>query len=334
MISPLPIDIQTAYQNLLDRHRRQPSVSIGGSLMKKAKSGRDYWIARRRIGSRTFDEQVGPDTPDIRAKVDRARKEQAALQEWEQVEASLVAQLRAAGARTLDMQTGKLLNAIARSGFFRAGGILAGTHAFALYELELGVRFEMSMVRTEDIDILAARGISIATTGKTETMSGLFGELGLTPVGGAGDASPVSWQTSQGTPVDILTPRRRGGQDIVRHEKLGVYAQALPYIEFAMEAPIEAVALYRSGILVRIPSPERYAIHKLIVASLRQGTHRAKSAKDLAQAATLIEVLKEQRPYELETAYEDAVDRGKSWHKAIESAFKARPDIKAHLDEL
>lgn len=334
MINPLPIDIQTAYQNLLDRHRRQPRVSISGSLMKKTKSGRSYWIARRRVGGRTFDEQIGPDTPDIRAKVDRAQEEQATLQEWERGEASLVAQLRAAGARTLDMQTGKLLNAIARSGLFRSGGILAGTHAFALYELELGVRFEMSMVRTEDIDILAARGVSIATPGRTENLSELFGELGLIPVGGVDDAAPASWQTPQGTPVDILTPRRRGGRDIVHHEELGVHAQALPYIEFAMEAPVEAVALYRNGIFLRIPSPERYAIHKLIVASLRQGTHRAKSAKDLAQAATLIEVLKEQRPYELETAYEDAVDRGKSWHKAIESAFKARPDIKAHLDEL
>ena len=94
------------------------------------------------------------------------------------------------------------------------------------------------------------------------------------------------------------------------------------------------MALYREGVRVCIPSPERYAIHKLIVASARTGTHRAKVENDLAQAAALIEVLVEARPYELSVALADARDRGPKWEKAIAESLSLRPDISMLLDRL
>lgn len=62
--------------------------------------------------------------------------------------------------------------------------------------------------------------------------------------------------------------------------------------------------------LIQIPRPEAYAIHKLIVANRRQGQDRLKAPKDMAQAALLIEALAEDRPEELREAYEDALSRG------------------------
>jgi hypothetical protein len=53
--------------------------------------------------------------------------------------------------------------------------------------------------------------------------------------------------------------------------------------------------------LVRVPVPERYAIHKLIVSQLRTKTS-SKPEKDLHQAATLIEALSERFPGALEDA--------------------------------
>lgn len=53
----------------------------------------------------------------------------------------MVAQLRAAGVPVLDRDTGKVLNAMAKSGVFRLSGTLVGTHAFRLYGVELGVQF-------------------------------------------------------------------------------------------------------------------------------------------------------------------------------------------------
>jgi hypothetical protein len=68
---------------------------------------------------------------------------------------------------------------------------------------------------------------------------------------------------------------------------------------------------------VRVTSPKRCAIHKLIVAYARTGTHRAKVEKDLAQAAALIEALVKGRRYELSAALAEARGRGPKWPAAI-----------------
>jgi hypothetical protein len=50
----------------------------------------------------------------------------------------------------------------------------------------------------------------------------------------------------------------------------------------------ETVILYRSGVLIQIPRPERFAVHKLIVADRRRGgPDHAEARKDRAQAAHL-----------------------------------------------
>lgn len=333
MADPIPLALQTAYQDLLDRHRRRPAVSIEGSLILKEKSGRKYWIARRRLGGGTVDTQLGPDNSEMLARVEAAKAEQETLAAWNNETSALVAQLRAARANTLDMQTGKIISALARIGYFAGGGVLAGTHAYALYEMELGVRFGGPAPRTEDIDVMADRTVRLAAENETKASTSFDG-IGLKPVASLNDPHPYRWQSDDGTPIDILTPMRRGRKPVVELEGLGLHAQALPFLEFALEDPIDAVALYREGVLVRIPAPERYAVHKLIVAAERAGSFRAKSAKDLEQAETLINALAEQRPFELKTAYEDASGRGRKWQSAIKRSLKTRPAIAETLANL
>lgn len=59
-----------------------------------------------------------------------------------------------------------------------------------------------------------------------------------------------------------------------------------------------------------------------------------KSAKDLAQAEALIEILAEDRPGELAAAWRDAVSRGPKWRDAIERSLKRRLAIRRRLDAL
>jgi hypothetical protein len=117
---------------------------------------------------------------------------------------------------------------------------------------------------------------------------------------------------------------------------LGVSAQALRHLDYLLEDPIPAVSLYRSGVLVQIPRPERYAIHKLIVAERRKaGPDTLKARKDRAQADFLIRVLAETRPDELRNAFDEAVRRGPKWKMRIDAALKKLPassdDIKRLL---
>lgn len=101
-----------------------------------------------------------------------------------------MAQLRAARLPTPTVGTGKLINALARVGLFRCGGVLVGTHAFGLYALELGVRLRDSLALTEDVDVAAARAVRIVTDDSTSLAASLGG-LALKPVAGPGEPHPV-----------------------------------------------------------------------------------------------------------------------------------------------
>ena len=134
--------------------------------------------------------------------------------------------------------------------------------------------------------------------------------------------------------VEFLTPAF-GDERVKPLPALGVSAQALNYLNFLIAEPIPAIALYRSGVLVQIPRPERFAIHKLIVADRRQGgPDQAKSRKDRSQAAFLIEVLSEDRPDDLAEALEDARSRGPRWRDRITASLARMPDSAAILRDL
>ena len=64
--------------------------------------------------------------------------------------------------------------------------------------------------------------------------------------------------------------------------------------------------------VVRVPLPERFAIHKLLVAQLRTG-REAKARKDLHQAAVLSAVLAENHPGALESALSTVPRRAKKY---------------------
>ena len=327
MTEHIPLSVQTTYRDLLDRQIRRPTPEIEGSIVPVENKGARYWVSRRRIGARVVEKRIGPDNAQNRRKAEELLRQNNALQEWLRETGRLVSQLRAAGMPTPTPGTGKLINALARVGLFRSGGVLAGTHAYGLYALELGVYSRNSLAMTEDVDIAAAKSVNIISGDVTNLAASLEG-VGLRPVAGPGEIHPVRWETDDGIVLDVLTPKQRGGEASVRHEGLGIWAQALSYLDFSLENAIDAVLLYREGIPVRIPAPERFAVHKLIVASARRGTYRAKSEKDLAQAEWLIATLAESRPFELGEALDAARRRGPKWRRALDDSLKRRPALK------
>ena len=165
--------------------------------------------------------------------------------------------------------------------------------------------------------------------------NGSFAALDFTPIPSINQRSVWRWrQTRSNTLVEFLTPSFRPEEDIRELPALGVAAQSLHFLNYLIAEPIKAAALYRSGVLVQIPRPEAYAIHKLIVANRRQGPDRLKARKDMAQAALLIEALAEDRPDELHEAYDEALSRGPQWRAHIEATLKRMPETTAKLAAL
>lgn len=132
--------------------------------------------------------------------------------------------------------------------------------------------------------------------------------------------------------LEFLSSMERGGKDSRLHPGIGEPVQALRYLEFSFVDPIDAVSLYRSGVPIKVPAPERYALHKLIVAQLRSGRFREKRRKDLDQAEWLIEVLSEHRPYELWNAWDDLYGRGPNWRRHAKASLEERPTMRCCLD--
>ena len=310
----------------------------GAPFLKNQGAQGDYWYARQRIGSRVVDRYIGCNTPEIRERIEKAKHDLEDQKAFERHCVALVAQLRVAGLPALDRNTGKVLNAIARVGTFRLGGTLVGTHAFRLYSAELGLRLDDDVdATTQDINVEAPKDIKIAIDDKADPVfANTLKDLRLSPVPDLDCKHKHTRWTVQGggTIINFLTPKTPKSSDVLMFGPPRVYAQALPFLNFLIANPIPAVGLYRGGVLVQIPAPERYAIYKLIVAQRRTGDLQTKSRKDFTQARNLIRILSEDRPYTLREAYETAMDIGPEWRDEIEKSFSQHPDISRTIKHL
>lgn len=99
-----------------------------------------------------------------------------------------------------------------------------------------------------------------------------------------------------------------------------------------LSCPIQAVAFCENGaVTVNVPSPARYALHKLLVWDERKEAHRAKAATDLTQAAALISYFKAHRAAELEETARDLLSRGKAWVSRAREGLRALSTLDPEL---
>jgi hypothetical protein len=337
MLKPHSPRAQAAYHDLRRLLLDDAVSEIIGTPQMLMRNGRGYWYDLHRVGTSVKNRYLGEDSPEMAERV--ARHAELATQAKARAEerTRLVRTLRAEGLSSLDRTTGSLLAGLERAGVFRLGGTLVGTQAFKLYEGELAVRLgETDLTQTGDIDIAQFEHLSLALGDKVEeNLAEAFKALDFDPIPGIRTTSVWRWrQTTSTALVEFLTPSFRPEEAIRELPALRVAAQSLHFLNYLIAEPIKAAALYRSGVLVQIPRPEAYAIHKLIVADRRQGPDRLKVRKDMAQAALMIEALAEDRPDELREAYEDAMGRGPQWRAHIAATLKRMPKTAAKLAAL
>lgn len=324
-----------AWSDLLRMLKDAQVSDLRGSPKLKTVGTRQYWYDQYRIGTQVVDRYIGEDEPALRERLTRLG-ELAETRKLNAKERSrLMRVLRAEGYLMADAKTGQVVSAMQRAGVFRLGGTLVGTQAFRLYEGELGIRigFDASAV-TDDIDIASFERLSIALGDSVEeNLVDVFAELKFAPVASLEPNKVWRWrQTDRTTLVEFLTPSFSEEEGLRDLPALGVSAQSLHHLNYLIAEPLHAPLLYRSGVLVRIPRPERYAIHKLIVADRRrQDPNRLKARKDRAQAELLIEVLSEERPDDLVAAYEDALSRGHAWRDRIRASLDLMPRTRERL---
>jgi len=326
---------QVAYQDLLRLHLDDQASEILGSIEERHRNGRVYLYDKFRLGTEMKSRYLGEGTDALRERLARSEALKADAQARRAQMARLARILRAEGFVTTDRDTGSLLTAFARAGVFRLGGTLIGTGAYALYQGDLGIRFDSDeLAQTGDIDFASFERLSVALGDRVEEDPGeILRALKFDAVPGVQDRQVWKWRQNRGSAiVEFLTPAF-GDESVKPLPALGVSAQGLNYLNYLLAEPLQAVALYRAGVLVQIPRPERFAVHKLIVADRRQGRpDQLKSHKDRGQAAFLIGILAQDRPDDLREAYLDAMSRGPRWRDRIAASLHRMPDTAARLN--
>lgn len=325
-----------AYHDLLRSLRDEAVGDLRGTPTRVTRNGRVYWYDSYRVGSEVRKHYIGEDSPELAARIARHGAARAPTRQRQGDRARLVRLLRAEGCLGLDPSTGSLMAALSGAGVFRLGGTVIGTHAFRLYEGELNLRLGLDhAAQTDDLDIASFERLSLALEdAAAPPVQQVLADFSFAPVPSLEQGSTWRWrQTTGNALVEFLTPAF-GDEGLRALPALGVQAQALHYLNFLLADPIPAAIPYRSGVLVQIPRPERFAIHKLIVADRRRGEDRLKSAKDRAQAALLIEALAEDRPDELAEAHEDAQSRGPRWRERVSASLARMPETAERLARL
>jgi hypothetical protein len=322
---------QAAYHDLVSLLLDDAVSDILGTPTLREVNGKHYWYDRYRLGTEIKERYLGEDNPSLQERIKRHKGLQAEHRARRKERARLVRLLRSERFLGLDATTGSLVAAIARAGVFRLGGIIIGTTAFRLYEGELGIRLSLDeTAMTQDVDIASFEKLSLALEDSVEPgLADVFDQLRFAPVPEVRSNKVWRWRQSDSQAlIEFLTPSFSDDESLRDLAALGVSARALHHLNYLIANPIDAAVVYREGVLVKIPRPERYAIHKLIVASRRlDGPDSLKARKDLMQAQALANILAADRPADLTDAYDDAISRGPKWKTRIEQSLKRAPGI-------
>ncbi|MDN5924023.1 MAG: nucleotidyltransferase domain-containing protein [Xanthomonadales bacterium] len=312
---------QAAYSELFEAAHsleiRRSIASLTGSFQSKTIKGKLYWYYafRDALEGRVRQLYVGPDSPAVTTLRERAQEPSNSALMRGHVRAAI-----AHGNSTFGGKQFRILRQLADSQFFRAGGLLIGTQAYIALGNMLGVRWE-SATATLDVDFAhAGPGGNLALALPADMDANVHQaidalDMGFLPsmtLDGKSSGTYTS-ATDLGLRLDFLTPSRRSDEPLYA-PNLGVCLQPMKFLDYLIEHPVQGVVIANTGaVVVNLPDPARYAMHKLLVAASRPKSERTKALKDITQSAMLMEYLLDHSPDALLDAWAALNARGTKW---------------------
>jgi hypothetical protein len=303
-----------AYADVLDNAMaRELDTGVGFNFLKRENKSGAYWYLQHSFAGTKKQFYVGADTEEVRNAISVTESR------WEldRVEAigmqKLVAMAQAAGCAGLPARAYRVLFAAAQAGLFRSGGVLVGSHAFVAIGNMLSVSWVKNTAETQDRDLAIYDQALVAMPKDAKPLGEtiLDSETGLLSVPLLSPKHPSTSFKVQGEQfrVDLVTPMiGKPSEGPVFVSAVKSYAQPVRYLDFILEDTQKAVLLQKAGVLVNVPNPARYALHKLVVSQRRPAAEAAKSKKDVDQAAQIIAALLSQRPGDLWLALDAAAE--------------------------
>lgn len=324
MAKAVSLTTQTLYAELVDRcavAAFEAEFPLNGSFVRVRVKDRDYWYFQqgaRDASGKQPRKYVGPDNDETRQRMadhGRAKNDHRERRR-------LISILRRSGYQSPPEVAGRILQVLSDVGVFRMRTCLVGTIAYQTYGAMLGVRLPHPSLQTQDLDIAQFTAVSLAigederTPSLLEILQKADASFHAIPHIRKSEAT-VAYRNADGFRVDVLTENRGPERETpAALPAIGTHAQPLRFMDFLIHDDMRAAVLYDAGILVNVPSPERYALHKLIIAQRRQA-NPAKINKDIEQAGALLSALAAYKAIALREVWSEAFGRGPKWQRLL-----------------
>lgn len=305
------------------RSQREVFVGTAGTVLERANAGgfrfyaHQYYDGEGRKREKYLAGPVGGGDPDAAAQRMRIR-----IAELKDIVPSL-RMLGREGFSLVDPKTYATLASLHNHGVFSGGGVLIGSHAYGLLLNQLGAR--ATAYATEDIDIARREALAFAKLPEQGFLE-MLRESGIefVEVPQLDRKLPPTSFKQRGRSrfhVDLLVPSPDETFPVLPVPELKAHATGLPYLKYLLGESQMAMLMAREGCCnIRVPLPERFAVHKLLVSRLR-GSRGVKSERDILQACVLLAVLGERHPGAIEPALKQVPKSARKYLKpAIGSA--------------
>ena len=331
--SELSSNAQNAYADLFDSIvsiNLNSMISLNGSFGKKVIRDKDYWYFQfRDIDRKVKQIYVGPDSDKLKSLINQQQTSSVSVKPIRAMaEAAVVL-----GCDAILNKHFRVIRRLSEYGFFKHGGILVGTHAYLTMCNMLGI-YSSENMQTQDVDFAhAGKNISIAMPSNinVKTVDAIDSlEMGLIPITNTDGKFGATYlnPSDPAFRIDFLTSKNSIEDNPVYIPGLNVSLQPLKFMEFSMIDTLQSAIFCNEGaVLVNIPKPDRFAIHKLIVSQERKQSETAKINKDVRQANVLIQYYLDHRHDELIETCLEAIGRGSGWKKRLIGGLDALSKI-------
>ena len=316
--------LTTLYSDLESYAGQQREVFVGtaGSVVERANAAKFRFYARQYYDANGKQRESYLCGPVGDAQVDaRAREMRIRIEELKDLVPSLRL-LGREGYNLADSKTYATLASLHNHGVFSAGGMLIGSHAYGALINQLGVR--AANYATEDIDIARREALAFDTLPEQSFLEMLQDSgIEFVAVPQIDPKLPATSFKQRGRTrfhVDLLVPSPSEEFPVLPIPELKAHATGLPYLKYLLQESQMAMLMAREGCCnVRVPLPERFAVHKLIVSQLRAG-RGIKPDKDIFQACVLLAVMADGHSGAIEAALKKVPRSARKYLKpAIES---------------
>jgi hypothetical protein len=327
------IDLQTRtlYAELLEQMQvleaSRTIASLKGSFSTKVVNGVEYvYFQHYQAGGQLVQLYVGKRNEQTEQIMQEHEQSKAETQEINDNLKRLAAQVKAGLGMITDKSMSRVILGLANAGVFRNCGVLIGTHAFQAIGVMLGRHWPADSMATSDVDIAAEKKLSVVLPPLPADIPATLESLkmGFLPVPRLSHKEPSTTYSIRKSRLrlDILTPKTGASDAPVFIKRFNCAAAPLPYLSYLVENPVQGIVIDTEPVLVSIPQPVRYAMHKLIVSQVRDVASDAKSLKDIYQAHQLLSLLREERPADILPAWENLISRGPKWKKHAEAGLE------------